>query len=199
MTPKEIVTQTIRFENTGRLPYDLPETFGSDIVMRNMEPSPDDRLSQGTDEWGAVWDNKSHCLLGEVKEYPLKVWADWPQMKIPDIRDPKRWTALENARQEAGDKFLLGIGISLYERVHFLRGLENTWVDILTEPEQLAPMLDLLVEMNLYAIERYAKLGFCPGVPYGKSDTAPFLRRFIRPACRPSCIAVAISPRSSTT
>lgn len=160
MIPKEIVARTIRFEGAERLPYDLPPEFGSDIVMRNMKPSPDDRLSKGLDEWGSVWDNKSNSLLGEVVDHPLKEWDNWDQMNIPDIRDPKRWDSLSTARQEAGDKFLLGIGISLYERVHFLRGLENTWMDIFTCPENLERLLDILVEMNLYSVERYAVLGF---------------------------------------
>ena len=160
MTSKEVVSRTIRFEGAERLPYDLPPEFGSDIVMRNMEPSPDDRLSKGIDEWGAVWDNVGDSLFGEVTTFPLKEWEDWDSLKIPDYKDPARWEVLKNARQEAGDKFLLGIGISLYERIHFLRGLENTWMDILAAPDKLEPLLDLLVEMNLYAVEKYAELGF---------------------------------------
>lgn len=40
--------------------------------------------------------------------------------------------------------------------MHFIRGLENTWADIYENPYELGMLIDLLVDMNLYAIERYA-------------------------------------------
>ena len=63
-------------------------------------------------------------------------------------------------RKNAKNKFLLGNGISLYERVHFLRGLENTWIDIHENPDKLSFLIDILVEMNTYAIQKYADAGF---------------------------------------
>jgi uroporphyrinogen decarboxylase len=159
MSPREVVRKMIRFEGADRIPYALTEKYGTDIAWVNMNPSPDDRPSFGTDEWGCVWENIGVSKLGEVKAPALPAWAMWDGLPIPDIRDPKRWTALEGARAAAGDKFLIGGGISLYERVHFLRGLENTWTDIYTERENLCRLIDVLVDMNLYAIDRYAGAG----------------------------------------
>ena len=85
----------------------------------------------------------------------LKDWTEWDTLSIPDIQDPKRWETLAQARDQAGDKFLIGSGISLYERVHFLRGLEDTWVDIHTAPAELGRLIDVLVDMNLYAIRGF--------------------------------------------
>jgi hypothetical protein len=124
-----------------------------------MSPSPDGRPQSGTDEWGAVWENLGATQLGEVKDYPLKEWRDFDRLSIPDINDPARWTQLPDARERAGDRFLLAYGISIYERVHFIRGLENTWVDIYEEPERLGALLDILTEMNLAAIPRFAAAG----------------------------------------
>jgi len=124
-----------------------------------MNPSPDGRPKSGVDEWGCVWANIGISNLGEVKQPVLKDWADWDSLRIPDVRDPHRWTSLARAREQAGDKFLLASGISLYERVHFLRGLENTWVDIHSDPENLGRLIDVLVDMNLYAIRRFAEAG----------------------------------------
>lgn len=97
--------------------------------------------------------------LGEVKRPVLTDWADWDALTIPDVRDPKRWQSLDGAREQAGDKFLVARGISLYERVHFIRGLEDTWVDIHTNPTKLGRLIDTLVDMNLFAIEKYAQAG----------------------------------------
>ena len=99
------------------------------------------------------------CNLGQVADHPLKDWAQLDGMVVPDIAEPRRWEGLAGARQRAGSKFLLASGISIYERVHFIRGLENTWTDIYDAPEQLGRLIDVLVEMNLYAVERYAAAG----------------------------------------
>lgn len=159
MNSREIVNRTIRFQGAERLPYDFPPHIGTDFCWVGMSPSPDDRPRSGVDEWGAVWKNLGKTNLGEVKDIPLKSWADYAHLTIPDIHDPRRWTAIEGVREAAGDKFILASGISIYERVHFIRGLENTWMDIYDHPEELCGLIDLLVEMNLIAIQRYAAAG----------------------------------------
>jgi len=159
MTSRELVRRTINFENPGRLVYELPEKYGTDFACMDMSPSPDRRPREGVDEWGAVWKNLGGCNLGEVKDYPLKSWDDFDKLSIPDIRQASRWDSVKQARERAGDKFLIGTGISIYERSHFVRGLENVWMDIYDQPKQLGRLLDILVEMNLYAIEKYAAAG----------------------------------------
>jgi hypothetical protein len=159
MTSREVVRRAIGFDGPDRLARDLPGEFGSDFAGTGMDPSPDARPSQGVDEWGVVWKNIGVSKLGEVKDFPIKTWSDFDKMKVPDINEPRRWERLKGAREEAADRFLLGHGISIYERVHFLRGLENTWMDIYDAPERLGKLLDLLVEMNLVAIEKYAAEG----------------------------------------
>ncbi len=156
----ELVTRTVRFQNPERIPIDFPEPYGTDFAGMGMSPSPDDRPRKGGyDEWGAYWQTFGFTNLGEVKEYPLKDWRDFDRLTIPDIHDPRRWQGLAEAAQRAGDKFILAGGISIYERVHFIRGLQNTWTDIYEAPEQLGRLVDILVEMNLVAIERYANAG----------------------------------------
>jgi uroporphyrinogen decarboxylase len=159
MNSREIVTRTVRFQSADRLPYDFPEKYGSDFYFIGMSPSPDARPRMGVDEWGAVWHNLGQTNLGEVKDFPLKDWRDFDRLPIPDIHDPRRWERLRGARERAGDKFLLADGVSIYERVHFIRGLENTWMDIHDHPAELGHLIDILVEMNIAAIEHYCAAG----------------------------------------
>ena len=156
---REIVARAITFASPPRLPVDFPPEFGSDFALTGMTPSPDYRPSRGVDEWGAEWENIGVCHLGEVSRFPLADWNEFDKLKIPDIHDPSRWRKLKTARKEAGDKFLLADGVSIYERVHFIRGLENTWLDIYDHPRELCRLVDILVEMNLAAIEKYAEAG----------------------------------------
>lgn len=159
MTSREIVTRAVRFESPPRLPRNLPKPYGDDFAGVGMTPSPDARPRAGVDEWGAVWDNIGVSTLGEVKYAPLKDWADFDSLTIPDVHAAHRWGQLDGARDRAGDKFLMGSGISIYERVHFIRGLENTWADIHEHPDQLRRLIDILVNMNIVAIQKYADAG----------------------------------------
>ncbi len=157
MSGREVVIRTVKFQRPGRLARDFPTPYGSDFAGVGMSPSPDARPRSGKDEWGAMWRNIGVSNLGEVAEPALKEWADFDRLPIPDITEARRWTHLEGARERAGDRFLMGSGISLYERAHFIRGLENLWADIYEHPDELRRLLDILVETNLYAIQRYAK------------------------------------------
>jgi hypothetical protein len=159
MTSREVVWRAIRFQNPPRLPYDFPEKFGTDFAGTGMSPSVDDRPRSGRDEWGSLWENLGAANLGQVKDVPLKDWREWDKLTVPDVRDERRWEAMRTARAQAGGRFLLASGVSLYERVHFIRGLENTWTDIYDQPENLGRLLDLLVDMNLHAIARSAAAG----------------------------------------
>ncbi len=159
MTPRQRVIDTILFKNYGPLPVDFPEPYGSDFYWVDMTPSPDKRPPQGIDEWGAEWHTIGVCNLGEVKKPPLNDWKEFADLRIPDILDPQRWASVKDSRAHAGDRFILSSGISIYERVHFIRGLENTWVDIHEHPQELRRLIDLLVEMNLTAVGIYAAAG----------------------------------------
>ena len=184
MTPRENFAAAIRFESPARIPRTLPEPYGTDLAWTGMDPTvdgrPDAKAGPAADEWGSVWVNIGVSSLGEVKEPALTDWADFDKLTIPDVRDDARWGRLVNAREEAGEKFLVGGGVSLYERVHFVRGLENAWMDIYEHPAELAGLIDILVDMNLHAIERYAAAG-CDGFffcdDWGLQD-----RVMIRPA-----------------
>lgn len=152
---REEVKRTIEFKKPSRLAYDFYEKYGSDFFWIGMNPSPDARYKKGIDEWGAVWDSIGTSSLGEVREFPLKDWKDFDKLKIPDITKPERWICLEGVKERTNGRYILGGGISIYERVHFIRGLENTWVDIYESRDELCRLLDILADMNLYAIEHY--------------------------------------------
>lgn len=159
MTPREIVKKTIKFNYPERLAMCLREPFTNDMHWTGLVRTVDYRPKNGIDEWGAVWENIGVCNLGEVKEFPLKNWADFDKLKIPDPSEEWRWEGFEEKVKAGGDKYTIAMGISLYERIHFIRGLENTWIDIYDNRENLEMLLDILKDMSLYMINRYGKYG----------------------------------------
>lgn len=159
MSSREVVRRTIQFDKPDRIPYDLPPEYGTDFAGCSQNPSTEARPVSGLDEWGCLWENIGVSLCGEVKVHPLADWSGLQTLRIPDIRDPRRWQGLSVARDAAPDRFLLGSGISLYSRVHYLRGLDNTWTDIHEAPDNLGSLIDILADMNEYAIGQYAQAG----------------------------------------
>jgi uroporphyrinogen decarboxylase len=159
MTAKEIVIRAIDFDSPERLPMSLKENSDNDIVILSMDPHVDARPSNQHDEWGAYWENIGICSLGEVKEFPLTSWNKFEALTIPDVRDEKRWVGFDEKVKNAEGQFIMGMGISLYERAHFLRGLQNLWTDIYLHLDELKILLDILVDMNIAAIDTYAEYG----------------------------------------
>ena len=94
MTPREVVSRTVRFEGADRIPYALTEAYGSDFAHVGMAPSPNARPRSGVDEWGCLWANIGLSNLGQVKQLALADWADWERLPVPDIRDPRRWSGV---------------------------------------------------------------------------------------------------------
>lgn len=159
MTPREIVRRTIEFENPERLAMDFKPPHTRDFAYAGMAASVDKRPRSGIDEWGAVWENIGVCNLGEVKKFPLEDWKDFSSLNIPDPSEDWRWEGTAEAVEKAGDKYVITGGISIYERVHFIRGLENTWIDIRENRDKLEMLVDLLTDMSVYIIKRYAGMG----------------------------------------
>jgi len=156
MNSRAIVKSVIEFNAREKMAIDFREKFGTDMRHVWMQPSPDDRPSKSSnDEWGSVWENIGISDIGEVKQFPLKDWKEKDKFNIPDITRYDRWRAVESARAEFEDIFLVGMGVSIYERIHFIRGLENTWADIHEERDELCWLLDILTDMNIYCVEKF--------------------------------------------
>lgn len=165
MTSRELVKSVLRFNGADRLPYDFPERYGSDFTWTGMNPSPDSlgnadlSIKSWVDEWGCRWERIGDTLLGEVKGSPLEDWGSLDRLSVPDVLDENRWIEIADIRKQAGDTYILCGGISLYTRVSFLRGTENTWIDIYENSEELCALIDVMVEMDKKAIEKYSSIG----------------------------------------
>jgi len=160
MTSRENVIRTIEMRYPERLAYQFSPEFGSDIVQMRYQPVKAIGQEQGFDEWGVGWESSEVARIGYVKDCPLSDWALLQSYRYPDITQPSCWMAVNAARSTYPDKYLIGMGISLYETAQHLRGMINLFEDMAFGEEKLFELLDKLVSMNAYAIDRYAESGF---------------------------------------
>ena len=117
---------------------DFPDDFtgpGAVLAPSKRRSGTDSRKGRYVDDWGSVWEVAEDGVVGEVKQPPLAVWSALCSYQPPwEMIEQADWDQVNRA-QEAnlqGDaKFMLcGTTIRPFERMQFLRGSENLFVDL---------------------------------------------------------------------
>ena len=181
MTPRELVLTALRHEETERCPYNLmlsppaaerlAEHYGSEDLQgdlglslylfgcagKPLYASPAPYGPTITDEFGVVW-STSDLDRGYPVQHPLAE-ATLRGYQFPNPLAPERWaTAREQARRYPEQLRLAVIG-DLWERAHFLRGLDRLLMDLHEAPGFVHELLDRIGEYNLATLEGMAPLG----------------------------------------
>jgi methylmalonyl-CoA mutase cobalamin-binding domain/chain len=168
VTPRELVKQTLEFRGPARLPRQmwllpwaakrypqevdrLGRDFPSDIVVIPIfcsEPVPGggNAHTVGTfvDAWGCTFQNLQEGIIGQVKQPLVTDWSD-----TDHVRFPRERLAID-AGQIAEfcmntDRFVLaGTCPRPFERLQFLRGPENLYLDISHPSAALRAFLERL-------------------------------------------------------
>ncbi|HEC62053.1 MAG TPA: hypothetical protein ENI27_07350 [bacterium] len=117
------------------------------------------------DDWGCEWYNAHNGILGQVTGYPLLDWKELKHLSIPDPDHQEDWEANADfikTCKDAGEiapaypaSFANG---GFFDRLQFLRGLENLLIDFITDPPELAELMDILLRYNLKYIDRWIEL-----------------------------------------
>ena len=117
------------------------------------------------DDWGCVWACAQRGILGQVVSHPLQDWRALDTFKPPDPRDQYDWRALRETTESNRRKGLLTRADYLvtqggfFDRLQFLRSLENLLVDFLEEPPQLARLIEMVLDYNLKQIRLWNEIG----------------------------------------
>lgn len=178
MKSRERVCRTLRFQRPDRAPRDLwylpgirmfrqaeldrvldrfpPDVTGPDASYGRGERSRGTPNVVGTyvDEWGCEWQVAEPGVIGEVKNPPLADWSALDTYRLP-------YEVLRNAdlsRVDDGcsrtDRFVLaGTLIRPFERLQFLRGSQNLFLDLAHGPAELYRLRDMLHEFALQELE----------------------------------------------
>lgn len=167
-TGRQVITAAIEFKKPDRLPV-IFDAFGiSDInyVGLNQAGAGDISKKHTYDEWGCGWSRSDMKNMGLVNEHPLDDWSKLDSYQWPDPDDPALYEGMEKKLDSTDGKYqLTGILMLLFERMHALRGYENTLADLYLDRERLEMLADRIVEYDL-AIIRNISSHF-PGVFQG--------------------------------
>jgi len=172
LSSREIVRRCIEFDNPPRIavhflsaPIQGRVWDETDFALVSYQVDPQFRRLSGQDEWTTEWGVKKRAIttpLGEAVGFPLSEgWHRLGGYRFPDFEAEWRWEHLrENVeRAHAAGKYVYAPIPSLMQLSADLRGMENWFMDHVLEPENLAYLLDRLLEMRVLIIERYAAAG----------------------------------------
>jgi uroporphyrinogen decarboxylase len=88
------------------------------------------RKGRYTDEWGCVWEVFEEGVVGEIKNPLLADWGALEGLHPPREILAIDWNAVEAARASTDRFMLAGTSIRPFERMQFLRGTENLYMDM---------------------------------------------------------------------
>ena len=210
MRDRERVRKAVRHQEVFPVPYrlkfmpavaerlkevlDLPDvdrSLGNALVHLKMTPQPvSQEVSGGSgqvDEFGCVWftdkDGGPYVAGHPLADGVLDTYA------LPDPDWPLRFATMAAQAAEEEDRFVLfSFEWSLFERAHFLCGMEQFLVDMVLEPSRVEALLDRILDFNLAIIDRACQSpidGIIFGDDYGTQRgllmSPAHWRRFLKP------------------
>ena len=160
MTPREVVTRAIEFQDPERLPVN---GYGdvSDVTWVGYEQPkpPQAEADPQLDQWMCRWARTDEPNMGQVKGHPLDDLAGMKDFPWPDGADPRRYVNVPKNLEEIAadplrkDKYLVaGIFMILWERMHSLHGFEATMVDLMQDAPAIHELADHVLEYDLAVV-----------------------------------------------
>ena len=153
---KEVIQAAIGFTRPDRLPV-IFDCYGvSDIryISWNQIGTGDHSKKITYDEWHCGWQRTDQKNMGQITIHPIKEWNDLDSYRWPDPDAPELYAGMEKQFLHTEGYYLrTGIFMLLFERLHGLRGFENTLTDLYLERENIEALADRIMEFDLRVIE----------------------------------------------
>ena len=179
----------------GRALVDLLCEFKDDFGGQWKALKPEDvtgPYAEGTctDEWGVVWQNDHHGMLGIPVGHPLADWSSYESYQLPPNPDAEWYASVQKGIEESDHQHYVMLGaINLFERMQWIRGYEHLLSDIALGAREAYILRDRLVEHQLEYLSKAARTdadGFHFGDDWG-TQVALIIsprtwRKFYRPA-----------------
>lgn len=112
------------------------------------------------DSWGCKWTLVQAGYTGEVKE-PIVVdddWEDVSNVTIPEENLTFDVDQVNASCAKVSDKFIIGGEcISLFERMQYIRGTENLYMDLIDLPTKMLDFMEELHDYNCRVFEKWCQ------------------------------------------
>lgn len=178
---RTLVKQTLTFSSPKRIPRDLwvlpwaeihypaqlaaiRTQFPNDIIgapafLHQPLHTSGDPYGIGTyvDEWGCAFENLQPGVIGQVKSPLIASWDDLEKLQPPEACLSIDATQI-NAFCKSTDKFVLsGCCPRPFERLQFLRGSANFYIDLAEQTPELFRLINQVHQFYLKEMEAWAR------------------------------------------
>ncbi|MBN1399997.1 MAG: methyltransferase [Anaerolineae bacterium] len=173
LTSRERVMRTCRFEGVDRPARDVwtlpaaffgreealqalldayPRDFGDSGFQSPEDESPMYEPGSWTDAWGSTWVNIQRGMIGEVKRPALDDWSKLDRWRPPYHLLGKGFEEVNRTCAQS-DKFIL-LGLPRpWERLQFVRGPENAYVDLAWGRREILTLLEMIHDYYMRHLE----------------------------------------------
>lgn len=181
MNSRERVIAVLRQQEVDRLPRNLWALPGI-LLFRRDEfdklssqypqdfSSPEYRYGTGkrcrgdigykgfyTDAWGSVWYAGQPGVVGEVKEYPIRDLSEVEGYTLPwELLQEADLSQVNRSCSQSEAFMLAGTETRPFERMQFLRGTENLFMDLAYGEKEIYRLRDKLHEFYMREMEMWA-------------------------------------------
>ncbi len=186
MISYETVRRAVEFQTPERLPCEFGSMGVCDTHWAgwNQIGTGDHAFRETLDEWGCLWVRTGEANMGQIKGHPLADWSALNTYRWPDADDPAFYEGMEARFEGSEGKYVLtGLFMLLFERMHGLRGFENTLTDLYLERERVEALADRIVDFDIGVIRNVSSR--FPGMIHGLSfsdDWGTERATFVSPA-----------------
>ncbi|MDD5708274.1 MAG: uroporphyrinogen decarboxylase family protein [Kiritimatiellae bacterium] len=155
MTSKQRVQAAVR-----HLPPDRVPTLYDDFRGIGLRGGPRPLADGWTvDDWGLKTRRCEGWVHGEFC-HPVATIEQLRALPIPDPLRPERWEGVAEDAAAADDHWtLVCLGATLWERMHFICGMENAMAWLYEYPEDMELFADRILEYHLAEVERLGTMG----------------------------------------
>lgn len=198
MTSYEIVRRAVEFDGPERLPVrfsslGLDDTFGVGLqAAAGWQPS-----QPREDEWGVVWTLPPEGIsnMGQPLGHNLPSLDALEEIHWPNPHDDHRFEAIPARLEQAGDKYVMvGCGFTFFERMHYLRGMPNLFIDLYENPEKVHELAERVIAFPIGIAQEIGRRfrgkvhGFAMTDDWGTQQapftSIPMFREFFKPYYR---------------
>ena len=194
MNSRERVFKTLEFSNPDRAPRNLWSLAWVDFFVAEerdklLKEFPGDFTNPGPflakgdraqgvpsrkgtyiDDWGCQWECGEDGVIGEVKNHLFSDWSAVDNYQPPwEILEQTNWDVVNKAQKRnlAGPKKFMMCGTTLrpFERMQFLRGSENLYIDLGYATKQVRNLRDMLHEFYMKELAYCIKTD-CDGLTF---------------------------------
>ena len=164
------------WQTHGQALVDLYARYPSDVLLSSRTGGPfaltlseRGHWANGEvtyDDWGCGWLWSTPDHMGQAVHHPLADWRALDTYRAPDPAAGYDGVQQMVAEVDADEHrhFVFADGGELFQRMMFLRGMEDLLVDLHEEREELYLLRDMIVEVCLKKIEMWGATGKVDGI-----------------------------------